>query len=229
MRRALATGVRAAWRAGVPALLWLVAQGALAQSLESVLRPGDVVTAHAKWEDDCAACHVRFDRNAQDGRCTACHKDVGADVRERRGFHGRLDPQPCRTCHTDHKGRAARIVELDTKTFDHARTDYALHGRHAGVACASCHVAGRKWRDAPQACVACHRQDDKHRGSLGSDCANCHGEADWKRTTFDHARTRFPLRGGHADARCDACHTDSDWRRLKRQAGAATRPQETSR
>lgn len=189
-------------------MLWTLVGGGLAQaqSLESVLRPGDVIAGHAKWEDDCAACHVRFDRAAQDGRCTDCHKDVGADMRTRQGYHGRLEPQPCKACHTDHKGRQARIVQLDEKRFDHAQTDYALRGAHGKVRCAACHVAGRKWREAPQTCQACHRTDDVHKGSLGAQCADCHTETDWKQTRVDHEKTRFPLRGRHVDTRCDSCH-----------------------
>ena len=177
-----------------------------AQSVESVLSPGAVIVGHAKWEDDCAACHVRFDRAAQDGRCTDCHKDVGADMRTRQGYHGRLEPQACRSCHTDHKGRQTRIVSLDEKRFDHTKTDYALRGAHAPLRCAACHVPGHRWREAPQQCNACHRSNDVHKGSLGSQCADCHTESDWKQTKVDHERTRFPLRGRHVDTRCNGCH-----------------------
>jgi hypothetical protein len=188
-------------------ILWLGAGGAArAQSLESVLRPGPVIAGHLKWEDDCAACHVRFDREAQTGRCMDCHKDVAQDVRARTGMHGRLKPQACRSCHTDHKGREARIVELDERRFDHRQTDYELRGRHGQVECRSCHTAGRKWRDAAQACDSCHRKDDVHKGSLGARCADCHTETDWKKTRFDHGKTKFPLAGKHLDAACADCH-----------------------
>lgn len=185
---------------------------ATAQSLESVLRPGAVIAGHARWEDDCASCHVRFDREAQTGRCMDCHKDVARDVRDRTGFHGRQKPAAgggtpaCKTCHTDHKGRDARIVDLDPQRFDHRQTDYELKGLHAKVECKSCHVAGKKWRDAPATCQACHQADDVHKGSLGSVCADCHTEADWKKTRIDHGKTRFPLTGKHVDVACGDCH-----------------------
>lgn len=185
------------------AMGWVPAQ---AQSLESVLRPGPVISGHQKWEDDCAACHVRFDREAQNGRCMDCHKDVARDVRGHTGMHGRIKPQACRSCHTDHKGRDALIVVLDQKRFDHLQTDYALLGQHTAVACDACHTAGKKWRDAPQSCNACHRADDVHKGSLGSSCADCHTEADWKKTRLDHGKTRFPLTGKHSDVPCADCH-----------------------
>ena len=189
-------------------MLLATAGGALGQSLESAVMPGRVVEAHAKVEGDCSQCHVRFDRAAQTRLCLACHKEVAADTRAHTGFHGRHAEAPCRTCHTEHKGREARIAAFDEKRFDHAQTDFALRGAHSKIECASCHVAGRKFRDAPQACVACHRKDDRHRGSLGEACADCHSEASWKEVRFDHARTRFPLRERHAAVACKDCHAD---------------------
>ena len=201
--------------------LWLVvlgiictfAAGARAQGIESILAPGKLVQAHVKWENDCSQCHVKFDRKAQDGLCMSCHKDVGADMRTRAGFHGRNKPQACNVCHTDHKGRAAQIVLLDTKKFDHNQTDYALRNKHQKVECEKCHVAGKKYREAPQDCNACHRKDDVHKGSLGPKCADCHSDVGWKETTrFDHDKTRFSLTGKHVDVKCSGCHKTSEYK-----------------
>lgn len=189
-------------------LLGLVVSAAGAQGLESALSPGPLIRGHAKVEDKCASCHVRFDRAAQDALCLDCHKDVAADLKARTGLHGRQQPpKACRSCHTDHKGRDMQIAPLDQKAFDHRQTDWPLRNAHAKVAdCAACHVAGKRWREAPQACVACHRADDVHKGSLGSQCADCHNDTRWRDTRFDHATTRFALTGRHVDAKCDACH-----------------------
>ncbi|MFO1328934.1 MAG: cytochrome c3 family protein [Rubrivivax sp.] len=204
--------LRCAW------LLWLLAAAwpAAAQNLESALRPGELIRGHAKWDDDCAQCHVRFNRAAQNELCMSCHKDVGADIRGRQGYHGRLEPRACRSCHTDHKGRDARIVQLDTARFDHTQTDWALQGRHDKVECRHCHPAGRKYASAPQDCNACHRKDDVHKGSLGAACADCHGQSDWKQTRFDHDKTRFALTGRHADTRCADCHRNTAYRETPR-------------
>ncbi|HSB22778.1 MAG TPA: cytochrome c3 family protein [Burkholderiaceae bacterium] len=179
-----------------------------AQTIESVLRPGDLIQNHAKWEEDCSKCHVRFERAAQDRLCMDCHKEVGRDMRERTGYHGQQKTQqPCRACHTDHKGRAARIVVLDKQTFDHEETDYPLRGKHRQALCEKCHEASKKYWDAPSQCVSCHRKDDVHKGSLGAKCADCHTENDWKeKAKFDHDKTRFPLKGKHVDAQCTDCH-----------------------
>jgi hypothetical protein len=190
-------------------VLAFAAGSAAAQSLESAVMPGRVIEGHAKLEGDCAKCHVRFERAAQTRLCLDCHKEVAADVRSGSGFHGTKPGEACRSCHTEHKGRDARIAAFDTKAFDHRATDFALRGAHARVQCASCHAAGRKFRLAPQACVACHRKDDKHRGALGNACADCHGETTWKEVRFDHSRTAFPLRERHVDVPCKDCHADA--------------------
>lgn len=175
--------------------------------------PGKVIAGHAKLEGQCGNCHVRFDREAQTRLCQDCHKPVAEDVRNKSGFHGRLDEKECRACHTEHKGRNARVVKLDEKAFDHARTDFPLRGKHAKQACKDCHFANVKHRKAASDCFACHRDDDKHKGHLGTKCANCHGEADWKQARFDHGKTRFALRGAHDDLKCDKCHTDLSFAR----------------
>jgi hypothetical protein len=181
---------------------------ACAQSIESAIMPGKVIAGHAKYEQDCGECHVRFDRAAQPRLCLDCHKDVAVDVRTASGYHGRLKDRECRTCHTDHRGRAARIVVLDEKAFEHGQTDFALRERHRGVACAECHRPRAKHRDAPSECVGCHRAKDTHRGNLGPRCDDCHDAKDWRHTRFDHATTRFPLARRHADVKCANCHSD---------------------
>lgn len=194
--------------------LWGCASPGLAgaQGIESILAPGKVIQGHAKVEDDCKKCHVKFDRNAQSALCQDCHKDVGSDMRSKIGFHGRLKPQPCSGCHTDHKGRNIQIVNFDQKKFDHAQTDFLLHGKHQPLACDKCHVSGKKYRDAALQCNGCHRKDDKHKGSLGVKCADCHNDNSWKEAKFDHGTTRFALLDKHANAKCDACHKANNYK-----------------
>ena len=38
-------------------------------------------------------------------------------------------------------------------------------------------------------CVGCHRTTDAHAGRFGEDCATCHGNEDWKTTSFDRQRS----------------------------------------
>ncbi|MBX3619242.1 MAG: cytochrome C [Rhizobacter sp.] len=193
---------------------------AWAQGLESVLAPGKLIEGHARYEDECKQCHVRFDRNAQDRLCMACHDKVGQDVRDKTGFHGRQKSQEpaqaCRSCHTEHKGRTARIAEFDRQRFDHGMTDFALRGGHLKAECSACHVPARKYREAPHDCLACHRKDDVHKGSLGTKCADCHTETNWKEAKFDHGKTRFALTGKHIDTPCADCHKDRNYKETPR-------------
>jgi hypothetical protein len=194
---------------GAMALGSALSSVAHAQGIETAVMPGQVIQGHAKLEADCKNCHVRFNRAAQTGLCLDCHKDVARDFAQHKGYHGQLQEKECRSCHTEHKGRGANISPLP-RAFDHASTGFALRGAHAApkVQCAACHVAGKKFRDAPSDCHGCHARDDKHRGSLGTACADCHKETAWKDTRFDHGKTRFPLRNRHADVPCKSCHVD---------------------
>jgi hypothetical protein len=187
--------------------------------LERLVSPGPLAARHANLESRCNACHAAFDPNAQTRLCSACHRPVAADIAAHTGFHGhdrRAASSACGACHTEHKGRGADIIGLNPRGFDHSATDYPLHGAHVGVACASCHAAGRKFRDAPDNCVDCHRADEPHHGRLGAQCESCHVDAAWREIHFDHSHTGFPLTGAHARARCVTCHAQ------ERYAGTPT-------
>ena len=210
------------WRFTLTSLACLMlCQAAQAQTLESALMPGAVIEGHAKFEAECANCHVRFDRGAQARLCLDCHKPVRADVNGRTGYHGRSAERGknCRTCHTEHKGRTARIVNLDEKSFDHAQTDFALRGRHRQTECRSCHRGGEKHSQAPSDCASCHRKDDTHKGGLGARCENCHNEDSWKEGRFDHGKTKFPLRRSHAapGVKCADCHVNQKYADTSRE------------
>ena len=193
------------------ALLACASAGAVEVQVESVLSPGALIEGHAKAEAQCENCHTPFKKAGQDALCMACHKDTARDIERKTGFHGRVRNRgECRSCHTDHKGRNARIVIASETTFDHAQTDYELKDAHLKVRCADCHLAGKKYSQAPATCDGCHdRDDDKkgHKGKFGIKCENCHTAKDWKTISFDHDRdTRYALRGKHRQTRCAECH-----------------------
>jgi hypothetical protein len=190
--------------------------GSVARSatLESLLMPGPLNAAHAKLEADCSSCHNRRDRAQQTQLCAACHKDVAVDIREKRGFHGKrteIAAAQCSACHSDHLGRTGRITPVQNLAFDHAQTDFVLDGAHRTTSCSGCHVAGKKYRDAPTRCVDCHKTAEPHDGKLGTDCASCHNTARWSDFHFDHGKTHFPLQAQHAHIPCAACHANNRW------------------
>jgi Cytochrome c7 and related cytochrome c len=230
LRTRLRRGVRgclalaAAWWCLMPA-------AAHANTLETLLMPGKVANAHAKLEEDCSQCHDRTDKARMSSLCLACHKDIAADVKSRTGFHGRALPANtrCAGCHGDHKGRDADIVGLEATAFRHTQTDFRLEGSHAEVACVSCHAPGKKFREAPSACYACHKKDDTHKGKLGRECGTCHGVVSFKQTKFDHDKTKFQLRGGHQKVACAACHRDPTFKNAPTQCNACHAPDDVHR
>jgi DnaJ-class molecular chaperone len=130
-------------------------------ALASVGSPGDLHKVHAKEDENCDKCHKKFNKAAQPGLCGACHKEVSRDISEKRGYHGRLQEQKeCKECHPDHKGRAAKIITLETAKFDHAKTDFQLKGGHLNekVKCKSCHIETKKYSEAPSVCYSCHKK-----------------------------------------------------------------------
>jgi hypothetical protein len=139
-----------------------------------------------------------------DRACASCHAD----------YHRETLGAECQDCHTIAAWKPAA-------RFDHGRTAFPLDGKHASVSCDRCHlVPGRvfiagddgdalpRYKPVPSAeCSACH--DDVHRGRLGAACSRCHVTESFAavdRIAFDHAKTRYPLRGRHARVECARCH-----------------------
>ena len=159
-------------------------------------------------------------------RCVACHTEIAWSQSQKRGLHARADFAKCETCHPDHAGRGFAMVHWEEGSpdrFRHERAGYELTGAHASVRCAQCHTAAnqksavaprikKKNRSASylgleRACAGCHR--DPHAGRFGATCETCHKTTAWsalEASTFDHDRTRYPLRGRHAGLACAACH-----------------------
>jgi hypothetical protein len=180
---------------------------------------------------ECASCHkaervagsrepvVRY-ASIRAQTCTACHSD----------YHRGAMPQRCEQCHSTEGWRLLRNRSGFESGFDHSRTDFALRGSHAALACASCHDPRRapsatirmRWvpetrqpmYPAPVAtdCVSCHV--DAHEGALaqspgGANCANCHGEDTWLPSAYDlarHNRETYELTGAHVTVACSQCH-----------------------
>jgi hypothetical protein len=160
--------------------------------------------AHSRIK--CDACHsgrLYLDKAPKD--CNGCHatKDV------HKGSLGTT----CATCHGESSWKKT--------TFDHDRnTKYPLRGRHAAVACKTCHVDGTFRQKLATQCIACHKKDDRHAGQEGTDCERCHTEASWKTTNFDHGRSGFPLSGRHFSVKCDACHASARFKDARKECAA---------
>ncbi|MEK6579568.1 MAG: cytochrome c3 family protein, partial [Bdellovibrionota bacterium] len=206
--------------------------------LNRLLAPGPLLRGHDDLEKkDCLKCHD-MGKGVPDSKCMDCHKDIGAQVKEKKSFHG-LHKKSCSECHADHKGRDFDTVKIDQKKFDHKETGFSLTGKHADIDCAKCHVEKRKknvirsgdirWFGQTTTCVSCHKKDDIHffKGAWAKkDCASCHGEKSWKTDLkFDHEKDgKYRLEGKHLELKCQDCHNPNkknrkesvyQWKKLK--------------
>ncbi|MEZ5921966.1 MAG: cytochrome c3 family protein [Parvularculaceae bacterium] len=207
--RFIFTNARVLIGAIVAAFFAFAATASAQSTIEKLVSPGQLSKDHQGEDITCNSCHASFKKTAQNALCLECHKDVAADIAALKGFHGKsteVSGALCKLCHTEHEGAEFDIAAFDKPAFDHRLTDYPLLGAHKKAECAACHVAGKKFREAPSRCNDCHAKDDAHKGTLGSDCASCHKETLWKDVTFNHDKTKFPLLGGHKIADCAACH-----------------------
>jgi len=169
---------------------------------------------HADFESQCALCHQPF-RSSQAGLCTQCHQDVGAQMADHTGVHGAIqNPVECRACHPDHRGRNFEMVQYARQYFDHAKTQFPLDERHAGVSCQQCHT--KAFTALSPECGTCHTEPAVHAGLFPKDCANCHQgttftEASWQGKPFDHEKTGFSLKAHQKGLNgkpiaCQSCH-----------------------
>jgi len=185
-----------------------------AAEIETLFMPGELIAGHAEYESECSKCHARFEKKTQDRLCRDCHEDIDNDISTGTGMHGRtpaLKDQPCKSCHTDHIGRDADIVLLNSATFDHDLTDFPLSGRHVGVSCTVCHQRDKKYSEAANDCYGCHREQDPHKGNLGEQCNDCHLPKTWQEFDYDHDVTDFPLKGKHKEVLCGSCHLNEQY------------------
>ncbi|MDH4015591.1 MAG: hypothetical protein OEU33_16260, partial [Chromatiales bacterium] len=120
----------------------VLAPAASASVLEKLVMPGPVAAAHQDIEGECAQCHSKGSGISEQKLCVNCHQRVGRDIDSGSGFHGkntRAATENCSSCHTDHEGRDASMIDFDPNVFDHAFTDFPLSGAHAVAECESCH------------------------------------------------------------------------------------------
>ena len=198
----------------------LLAAPVLGQSIiERLITPGPLSAAHQRLESNCESCHSSFRKEAQDTRCTACHKGIAADIAGGSHYHGKFTPArtgSCKSCHSEHKGRGTGLIRFSRIGFNHAFSDFPLLGAHARVDCAGCHGKTHNYRGTAHDCAACHAAKDPHRGQLGRACQTCHTPAAWKPVTggFNHAATGFALTGAHRATTCMGCHAGQRWKGL---------------
>lgn len=178
--------------------------GAQCHDCHRVTDWSDITFDHARDADfplngshallSCASCHVQPVEAARPAtQCIGCHAEDDPHA-------GQLG-QSCASCHGE-------VAWKQQVRFDHDLTRFPLLGRHEQAVCQDCH-ATPAYHDAANQCVDCHRADDAHERTLGTDCGLCHNPNGWRLTTFDHDRqTAFALTGAHHGLDCSGCHRE---------------------
>jgi Class III cytochrome C family len=144
----------------------------------------------------CADCHPKGYGTFDQAICADCHATIDA------GFMSRHEADNGKDCLACHDGSGSAKV-------DHNKFAFKLTGKHAGVACKDCHTSTgslQGLQNTPQDCYSCHAKVDKHNGSFGRQCEQCHTTAGWAGANFDH--TVFPVDHGsdQQKATCQTCH-----------------------
>jgi hypothetical protein len=194
-----------------------------------ILSPGRLASPHSQLGGvrNCTSCHGLSKAGASNEKCLACHEPLRNRVSSERGYHATLSDRSCASCHEEHLGLDASLIQLDTATFDHGETGFALAAGHTRAGCSDCHqpdfitaadVRGYKGEHGALArtylglgtiCTDCHTKDDPHRDQFeGRRCDECHSESDWQEAErFDHDAVRYRLTGRHRRVACRDCHT----------------------
>ncbi|UCF19494.1 MAG: hypothetical protein JSU87_16485 [Gemmatimonadota bacterium] len=193
-----------------------------------VISPGKLSSVHGDLEGvrGCTNCHELSKSGALNGKCLDCHELLQNRLRQRLGYHATVADRDCASCHAEHRGREASMIELDKQRFDHGEVGFDLVAAHRDVPCEDCHqpefitaadvrsytskhgALERTYLGLGTTCVTCHDAENPHSDQFAArGCRDCHSEENWEATDgFDHDQTRYRLTGQHRDTSCKECH-----------------------
>jgi len=108
---------------------------------------------------------------------------------------------------------------------------FPLNGKHAELACESCHLEG-KFAGTPAQCQTCHLAD-KPVNHFSGECSACHTTQVWSQVNFDHTGVtstncqtchQKDIPTNHFSGQCSACHNSENWAsaRFNHKAAGAT-------
>jgi hypothetical protein len=172
---------------------------------------------------NCENCHTpagwtpaTFDHNLAAFKLEGQHANVACDSCHQDKLY-KNTPTDCYSCHAAddaHQGRFGTgcgtchsPAGWIPATFDHNLAAFKLNGKHANVACESCHING-VFQGTPTDCYSCHAGNDEHQGRFGTGCGTCHTTSGWSPATFDHNLAAFKLTGMHTTVACGSCHAN---------------------
>ena len=188
-------------------------------SITAQISPGDLTKAHANLEgmSNCTKCH-ELGEKVYNSKCLDCHTEIKSLMNSGRGYHAgsEVKGKECYSCHSEHHGRNFRIINFDSKKFDHAKAGFELKGAHKKKDCKDCHQSkfindaklnkrSFTYLGLDTKCANCH--EDFHQATLGDNCSDCHNNDAFKPASlFDHNKSRFKLTGSHDKVECIKCH-----------------------
>ncbi len=163
---------------------------------QRLAEPGLLSAAHARLENNCAACHSPV-QGVVAANCIVCHANNESLLqRQPTAFHANISS--CKECHVEHQGRGLRPTKMDhaalarigLRQLDDNEPDsqdtafrqqflvWSMHGTppHARI------TSDETILD----CAACHANDDRHFKLFGQDCAQCHATDRWIIPEYRH-------------------------------------------
>ena len=162
----------------------------------------------------CASCHRNGVYRGTPTDCVGCHQASYNQAANPNHLTAGF-PTACATCH--------RVTDTSWSQGTFTHSTWALQGRHAAQACASCHRDG-VYRGTPTDCVGCHQASYNQAANpnhlaagFPTACATCHRVTDtsWSQGTFTHST--WALQGRHAAQACASCHRNSVYRGTPRE------------
>ena len=168
----------------------------------------------------CASCHRDGVYRGTPTDCVGCHQASYNQAANPNHLAAGF-PTACATCH--------RVTDTSWSQGTFTHSTWALQGRHAAQACASCH-RNSVYRGTPRECAGCHiakynQTTNPNHAAAGfpTNCEVCHRATDssWSQGTFNHAR--WPLVGSHTGQPCARCHVGGVYQGTSTQCVACHR------
>ena len=167
-----------------------------AATWQRLAEPGALSAAHARLEENCAACHTSV-TGVEPSKCIVCHANNQSLLqRQPTSFHASISR--CTPCHREHQGIANRptnmnheaLAEIGLRQLGEDPADTENTARRSVLA------AWNRQRAAPHSrigvkeatlhCATCHANDDRHFKLFGDDCSQCHATDRWTIPDFRH-------------------------------------------
>lgn len=160
--------------------------------------PGALSKAHAFLSHQCTACHVPVKGVATVG-CVTCHSDNEKLLkRQPTAFHAHI--RSCKECHREHQGGDNPPLLMDHEALaklgvrGEMMTELGENPGNLKLWRKSKAEETKVTRINPHepavvgqlSCIACHANQDKHRGFFGTSCLSCHTTQSWRIAGYRH-------------------------------------------